>query len=69
MVTGHIGVGVAGVNPMRGQNNVQGACDMGALPNSLPGYQSVNDAAARAKFAKACGVPHARRRWACASPR
>ena len=37
MVTGHIGVENAGVNPLRGQNNVQGSCDMGALPNSLPG--------------------------------
>ena len=36
MVTGHIGVENAGVNPLRGQNNVQGSCDMGALPNSLP---------------------------------
>jgi formate dehydrogenase alpha subunit len=57
MVTGHIGVENAGVNPMRGQNNVQGSCDMGALPNSLPGYPSVNDAAARARFSAAYGVP------------
>jgi formate dehydrogenase alpha subunit len=57
MVTGHIGVANAGVNPMRGQNNVQGSCDMGALPNSLPGYPSVNDADARARFAEAYGVP------------
>lgn len=41
MVTGHVGVEHAGVNPLRGQNNVQGACDMGALPNLLPGYRSV----------------------------
>ena len=53
MVTGHIGVENAGVNPLRGQNNVQGSCDMGALPNSCPGYPSVNDEAARAKFAAA----------------
>ena len=56
MITGHIGVANAGVNPMRGQNNVQGSCDMGALPNSLPGYPSVNDEAAREKFSKAYGV-------------
>lgn len=41
MLTGHIGVENAGINPMRGQNNVQGACDMGALPNDFPGYQKV----------------------------
>ncbi len=57
MVTGHIGVENAGVNPLRGQNNVQGSCDMGALPNSLPGYPSVNDPAARARFSEAYGVP------------
>ncbi len=44
MVTGHVGVEHAGVNPLRGQNNVQGACDMGALPNLLPGYRSVDEA-------------------------
>jgi predicted molibdopterin-dependent oxidoreductase YjgC len=42
---------------MRGQNNVQGSCDMGALPNSFPGYPSVNDEAAKEKFSKAYGVP------------
>jgi formate dehydrogenase alpha subunit len=57
MVTGHIGVENAGVNPLRGQNNVQGSCDMGALPNSLPGYPSVNDPEARARFSEAYGVP------------
>ncbi len=57
MVTGHIGVEFAGVNPMRGQNNVQGSCDMGALPNSFPGYPSVNDPDARARFSEAYGVP------------
>ena len=56
MVTGHIGVDNAGVNPMRGQNNVQGSCDMGALPNSFPGYPSVLDFEAQQKFAKAYGV-------------
>jgi formate dehydrogenase alpha subunit len=57
MITGHIGVENAGVNPMRGQNNVQGSCDMGALPNSFPGYPSVIDEAAKAKFSSAYGVP------------
>jgi len=41
---------------VRGQNNVQGACDMGALPNVFPGYQKVEDPVARAKFEAAWGV-------------
>jgi formate dehydrogenase major subunit/formate dehydrogenase alpha subunit len=45
-----------GVNPLRGQNNVQGACDMGGLPNVYPGYQYVTDPAAQAKFEAAWGV-------------
>jgi len=53
MMTGNVGKESAGVNPLRGQNNVQGACDLGALPNVYPGYQSVEDAAIRAKFEKA----------------
>ncbi len=56
MLTGHLGRPGTGVNPIRGQNNVQGACDMGALPNVLPGYQRVIDAAVREKFEKAWGV-------------
>ena len=52
LLTGNVGRRGAGVNPLRGQNNVQGACDMGALPNVLPGYQSVDDERARAKFEK-----------------
>lgn len=56
MVTGHIGHENAGINPMRGQNNVQGACDMGALPNSLPGYPKVESAEGRAHFEKAWSV-------------
>lgn len=56
MLLGNVGVDCGGVNPLRGQNNVQGACDMGALPNVLPGYQRVDNAEARAKFAKAWGV-------------
>ena len=43
MITGNIGKEGTGVNPLRGQNNVQGACDMGALPNVFPGYQKVED--------------------------
>jgi formate dehydrogenase major subunit len=56
MITGHVGIENAGVNPMRGQNNVQGACDMGALPNSFPGYKNVFDPAASEFFKKAWGV-------------
>jgi formate dehydrogenase major subunit len=56
MLLGNIGKENSGVNPLRGQNNVQGACDMGALPNSLPGYQKLYDTAARERFAKAWGV-------------
>ena len=59
LLTGNVGRKGAGVNPLRGQNNVQGACDMGALPNVLPGYQPVRDEAVRAKFAEA---------WGCSLP-
>ena len=56
LLTGNLGRPGTGVNPLRGQNNVQGACDMGALANVFTGYQSVTDAAAREKFEKAWGV-------------
>ena len=56
MLTGNLGVAGGGVNPLRGQNNVQGACDMGALPNVYPGYQGVTDEAVRQKFAQYHGV-------------
>ncbi len=56
MVAGQIGKPFSGVNPLRGQNNVQGACDMGGLPNVYPGYQRVDDEAVRKKFEKAWGV-------------
>lgn len=56
LLTGNLGKPGAGVNPLRGQNNVQGASDMGALPNFLPGYQRVNDPEARRKFEVAWGV-------------
>jgi formate dehydrogenase alpha subunit len=55
MLTGNVGFESTGVNPLRGQNNVQGACDLGALPNVYPGYQSVEDSAIREKFEKAWG--------------
>jgi formate dehydrogenase alpha subunit len=59
MLTGNVGRPSTGVNPLRGQNNVQGACDMGALPNVYPGYQAVSDPAIREKFETAwgCGLP------------
>jgi len=56
MMTGHIGKESSGVNPLRGQNNVQGACDMGALPDVFPGYQKVTEEDKRQKFEKAWGV-------------
>ncbi len=56
MLTGNLGKAHVGVNPVRGQNNVQGACDMGALPDTYPGYQFVKLPENREKFAKAWGV-------------
>jgi len=56
LLTGNIGRRGAGVNPLRGQNNVQGACDMGALPDVYPGYQRVDDPLVREKFEAAWGV-------------
>jgi len=56
MLLGNLGLPGGGVNPLRGQNNVQGACDMGGLPNVYPGYQPVTAAAVREKFAKAWGM-------------
>ena len=50
MLTGNVGREGTGVNPLRGQNNVQGACDMGALPNYLPGYGKVTDEATRKRY-------------------
>ncbi|MFC2069838.1 molybdopterin oxidoreductase family protein, partial [Chloroflexota bacterium] len=59
MLTGNIGREGTGFSPLRGQNNVQGACDMGALPNVFPGYQAVTDIDARQKFEDAwqCSIP------------
>ena len=53
LLCGHVGRHGSGLNPLRGQNNVQGGGDMGAIPNKLPGFQDVLDADARAKFDKA----------------
>jgi formate dehydrogenase major subunit len=55
MLTGNLGKPSSGVNPLRGQNNVQGACDMGALPNVYPGYQKVDNPELQKKFEKAWG--------------
>lgn len=57
MLLGNMGVPGGGVNPLRGQNNVQGACDMGGLPNVYPGYQRVTDPDKQQKFEAAWGVP------------
>ncbi|AXS83675.1 formate dehydrogenase subunit alpha [Marinobacter sp. Arc7-DN-1] len=56
MATGNIGREGVGVNPLRGQNNVQGSCDMGSFPHELPGYQHVGDPAVRARFQEVWGV-------------
>ena len=56
LLCGNIGIESGGVNPLRGQNNVQGACDMGGLPGDLTGYQKVANPDALAKFEKAWGV-------------
>jgi len=56
MLTGQIGKRGSGINPLRGQNNVQGACDMGALPDVFTGYQKVVDPEAHYKFEKAWGT-------------
>lgn len=56
LLCGNVGVRGGGVNPLRGQNNVQGACDMGGLPNVLPGYQPVTDPEVRRRFAEVWGA-------------
>jgi len=56
MLCGNVGIESGGVNPLRGQNNVQGACDVGGLPNVFTGYQQVGNEDARKKFEKAWGV-------------
>jgi len=57
MLTGNIGREGVGVNPLRGQNNVQGSCDMGSFPHEYPGYRHVGDPTVRELFEKAWGVP------------
>lgn len=57
MATGNVGRAGVGVNPLRGQNNVQGSCDMGSFPHEFPGYRHVSDDAVRASFERAWGVP------------
>jgi formate dehydrogenase major subunit len=56
MLTGNIGRRGVGVNPLRGQNNVQGSCDMGSFPHELPGYRPVGNDEARTSFESAWGV-------------
>jgi formate dehydrogenase major subunit len=56
LLTGHVGRWGSGCNPLRGQNNVQGGGDMGAIPNKLPGFQSIADPAVRGRFDKAWNV-------------
>ncbi len=56
MLCGNVGIEGGGVNPLRGQNNVQGACDMGALPNVYPAYQQVSNEDSRKKFETAWGA-------------
>src|SRR5581483_1003770 len=56
LLVGKVGRYGCGLNPLRGQNNVQGGGDMGAIPNKLPGFQDVEDAALRGKFEKAWGA-------------
>jgi formate dehydrogenase major subunit len=57
MATGNLGREGVGVSPLRGQNNVQGSCDMGSFPHELPGYRHVTDAAVRGSFETSWGVP------------
>ena len=56
MATGNVGREGVGVNPLRGQNNVQGSCDMGSFPHELPGYRHISDTTARAEFESRWGV-------------
>ncbi len=64
LLTGHVGRYGSGVNPLRGQNNVQGGGDMGAIPDRLPGFQHVENAELRAKFERAYGTKmDAKRGW------
>ena len=65
LLTGHVGRYGSGLNPLRGQNNVQGGGDMGAIPNKLPGFQDVEEThEARARFERGVGRRRSRRRTA-----
>ena len=68
MATGNIGRDGVGVNPLRGQNNVQGACDMGSFPHEFSGYRHVSDDATRAHVRDAVGRASSTPSRACASP-
>jgi len=68
MIAGQIGRPSTGVNPLRGQCNVQGACDMGVLPYVFPGYQSLSNPDVRAKFARAWAAPRSAVARAAALP-
>ncbi len=57
MATGNVGREGVGVNPLRGQNNVQGSCDMGSMPHEFPGYRHVSDTTVREMFEQAWGAP------------
>jgi formate dehydrogenase major subunit len=57
MACGMVGREGVGINPLRGQNNVQGSCDMGSFPHELPGYRHISDSITRAQFEAAWGVP------------
>ena len=66
MATGNVGREGVGVNPLRGQNNVQGSCDMGSFPHEFPGYRHVSDDAVRALSSRAPGACRCRASPACA---
>ena len=68
MLLGNVGVEGGGVNPLRGQNNVQGACDMGALPGTYVGYQSVANPECKARFAKAWGADNLSEKYGLMMP-
>ncbi len=69
LLTGHVGRYGCGCNPLRGQNNVQGGGDMGALPNKLPGFQDVTDRRSIARSSSKRGDATSSRRTAGISPR
>ena len=68
MATGNIGREGVGVNPLRGQNNVQGSCDMGSFPHEFSGYRHVSDRRRRARHSSACGACRSATSRACAFP-